>query len=90
MARYFMHLRDGTDELLDPEGREFPSLAALRVAVLFAVRDLLIGDVRNGVMDLRFRIDAEDESGNIVHTMPFKHALNIIPEGPMLPTAVAA
>jgi hypothetical protein len=82
-----MHLRDGTEELLDPEGREFSNLAALRVAVLFAARDLLVGDVRNGVMDLRFRIDAEDERGNIVHTMPFQHAVSIIPECSMLPAA---
>jgi hypothetical protein len=82
-----MHLRDGTEEPLDPEGREFPSLVALRNAVLFTARDLLSGDMRKGVMDLRFRIDAEDEGGKIVHTMPFKHAVNIIPEGPMLPAA---
>ena len=89
MARYFMHLRDGTDELLDPEGREFQSLAALRNAVLFTARDLLMGDMRNGIIDLRFRIDAEDEGGKIVHTMPFKHALNIIPEDPTLSAAAA-
>jgi hypothetical protein len=85
MARYFMHLRDGTEELLDPEGKEFPSLGALRDAVLLTARDLLMGDVRNGIMDLRFRIDAEDEGGRIVHTMPFKHAVNIIPEGSVAP-----
>jgi hypothetical protein len=85
MARYFMHLRDGTEELLDPDGREFPSLAALRDAVLVTARDLLTGDVRDGVLDLRFRIDAEDEAGTIVHTLPFKHAVNIIPEGSAAP-----
>ena len=26
------------------------------------------------------RIDAEDENGSIVYTLPFKHALSIIPE----------
>ena len=79
MARYFMHLRDGTEELLDPEGREFPSLGALRDAVLVAARDLLMGDIRDGLIDLRFRIDAEDDGGAIVYTLPFEHALNIIP-----------
>ncbi|HEY8591915.1 MAG TPA: hypothetical protein VIL42_03510 [Sphingomicrobium sp.] len=79
MTRYFMHLRDGTDELLDPEGREFASLAALRDAVLFTARDLLVGDIRDGLLDLRFRIDAEDEGGAIIYTLPFEHAVNIIP-----------
>lgn len=80
MARYFMHLRDGTDELLDPEGLEFANLDALRKAVLTSARDLMTGDVRGGVLDFRFRIDAEDESGTVVYTLPFKHALQIIPE----------
>ncbi len=80
MARYFMPLRDGTEQLLDPEGREVPSIDALRKAVLVSARDLMTGDVREGVIDLRFRIDVEDESGDIVYTLPFKHAVNIIPE----------
>jgi hypothetical protein len=77
-----MHLRDGVDELLDPEGQEFAHLDALRKAVLFSARDLLAGDVRNGIIDLRYRIDAESAQGEIVYTLPFKHAFNIIPEPP--------
>ncbi len=80
MTRYFMHLRDGTEEMLDPEGIEYSSLNALRKAVLISARDLMTGDVRDGVLDFRFRIDAEDENGVIVYTLPFKHALNIIPD----------
>ena len=80
MPRYFLHLRDGSDELLDVDGSEFADMEALRNGVLFTVRDIMAGDIRNGVLDLRFRIDAEDEGGELVHSMPFKHALNIIPE----------
>lgn len=90
MPLYFMHLRDGTEELLDPDGRDFPSLGALRDAVLFTARDLLKGDIHDGLLDLRFRIDAHDESGAIVHTLPFKHAVNIIPDNPVLPVLAAA
>jgi len=80
MPRYFLHLRDGTEELLDPEGSELDSLEALRKSVLVTVRDLMAGDMRQGVLDLRFRIDAEDADGVIVYTLPFKHAVNIIPD----------
>jgi hypothetical protein len=80
VTRYFMNLRDGTEELLDPEGVEYDSLDTLRLAVLEAVRDLMSGDVRRGLIDLRFRIDAEDADGVIVYTLPFKHAVNIIPD----------
>ncbi len=87
MARYFMNLRDGTEELLDPEGTEYGSLDELRKAVLASVRDLMAGDVHGGVIDFRFRIDAEDAEGRIVYSLPFKHAVNIIPEaGESLPS----
>jgi hypothetical protein len=79
MAKYFMHLRDGTEELLDPEGMEFETLDEMRKAVLVTVRDLMAGDMRAGVLDLRFRIDAEDGDGTIVYTLPFKHGVTIIP-----------
>jgi hypothetical protein len=77
-----MHLRDGTEQLLDPEGLEFASLDAARKATLVAARDLMTGDIRDGVIDFRFRIDVEDEAGEIIYTLPFKHAVNIIPELP--------
>ena len=48
--------------------------------MLFAVRDLISGDVRGGVIDLRFRIDAEDREGAIVYTLGFAEALKIIPD----------
>ncbi len=80
MTRYFMNLRDGTEELLDPEGVEFETLDALRKAVLVAARDLMCGDMVAGILDFRFRIDAEDEAGAIVYTLAFKHAVNIIPD----------
>ena len=78
MPLYFMNLRDGTSELLDPEGREFPSLATLRSAVLMTARDLMIGDIHIGLLDLRFRIDAEDDAGTIVYSLSFEDAISII------------
>lgn len=80
MARYYLHLRDGTDELLDEEGIEYESLDLFRTAVMRSARDLLSGDIKGGVVDLRFRIDAQDEQGAIVYSLPFKHAFSLIPE----------
>ena len=80
VARFFMHLRDGADDLLDAEGTELLDLEAVREKVLAAARDILAGDLRNGVIDLRYRIEAENESGEIVYSLPFKHAFSIIPE----------
>jgi hypothetical protein len=75
-----MHLRDSVDELLDPDGQEFANLDAPKAAVLFSARDLIAGDVRNGIIDLRYRIDAENSDGEVIYTLPFKHAFTVIPE----------
>ena len=80
LARYFMNLRDGTEELLDPDGVEFATLDLMRASVMNTARDLICGDIMRGVLDLRFRIDAENGAGKIIYTLPFKHALSIIPE----------
>jgi hypothetical protein len=65
--------------LLDPEGVEYSDLDELRKKVLIAVRGLISEDVKSGMVDLRFRIDAEDREGVIVYTLDFEKALKIIP-----------
>jgi hypothetical protein len=80
VTRYFLHLRDGSDEVLDPEGIEFVDMDSLRLAVMKNARDTIAGDVQNGLIDLRYRIDAENEAGQVVYSLPFKHAVNVIPE----------
>ena len=80
MARYYMQLRDGTDHLLDPDGIESADLDELKKKVLIAVRGLMSEDIKGGVVDLRFRIDAEDREGIIVYTLAFAEAVKIIPD----------
>jgi len=75
-----MHLRDSVDELLDPEGVDLPDLEAVRTAVLLAARDMLAGDIRQGLIDLRYRIDAENEEGGLVYSLPLQHAFTVVPE----------
>jgi hypothetical protein len=82
MLRYFMHLRDSDSEVLDPDGCDFESLAELRIAVLNCARDCLMNDLRSGVLNLRYRIDAEDGGGALIHTLPFKDAFTLILETP--------
>jgi hypothetical protein len=79
MTRYFLHLRDHIDEIFDAEGIDLPSLDALKKAVIEAARDIMTGDLRNGVLDLRYRIDAQDEQGAVIFSLPFQHAISIIP-----------
>lgn len=78
MARYFLHLRDGTDEVLDLEGTKYGSLGAVQAATLDGARDLMREDLRTGRLDLGFRIDAEDDMGIVVHSLSFAHAIEIL------------
>jgi hypothetical protein len=79
MSHYFFHLRSQVDDLRDAEGLDFVDLNAVKNAMLEAARDIMVGDLRTGTIDLRYRIDAEDDGGAIVLSLPFEHAVNIIP-----------
>lgn len=77
MTRYFFHLRDHTDQLLDPEGFDCPDASAVADQALKSARDLIAGDAITGEIDMRYRIDVEDTSENIVHSLEFEDAVAI-------------
>lgn len=78
MGRYFFHLRDDVDDLLDPEGLELPDLQAAHDQALRAARDTLSHEIKSGCIDLRYRIDVEDEAGRLVLTLPFAAAFEVL------------
>jgi hypothetical protein len=81
MAKYYLHLRDHTGEILDSEGVELTGIEAVKKVVLEGARDLLSSDLKSdGMVDLRCRIDAEDRHGEVIHTLKFKDAFHFIPE----------
>ena len=77
MRRYFMHLIDSTDMLLDPDGLELPA-EAVACTALRAARDCMAGDVHNGRLDLRCRIHVHDDTGEVVHQLAFHDAVEIL------------
>jgi hypothetical protein len=78
MPKYFMHLRDGEDEVLDPDGTVMAE-DAVPAAALAAARDCMAGDVRRGRIELKHRIDVCDEAGAIVYSLDFADAVDIVP-----------
>lgn len=78
MPRYPMHLRNGTDELLDLDGMDL-TLEAVPTAALRAARDRIAHDVMNGRIECKYRIDVEDEHGTIVHSLAFADAVEFVP-----------
>ena len=78
MTRFFMHLRGGSDEFMDPEGIEMP-LAGVASAALRAARDCIAWDVRDGLLDMNYRIDVNDEVGTLVYALRFSDAVAFTP-----------
>jgi hypothetical protein len=74
---YYFHLRDGTDVLLDPDGRLLPSLAAVAGAALLEARAIISAEAKGGKISLDQSIDVEDEAGEVVHTITFADAVQI-------------
>ena len=78
MARYYFHLRDGVDVLLDEEGRELTDEAAIGPAALIEVRSIISDDARGGQIRLDQRIDIENSARVIVYSLAFKDAVEIV------------
>jgi hypothetical protein len=78
MTLYFFHLRDGVDILLDPEGREIESADLIAGIALKEARAIIGDEARSGTILLDKHIDVEDESGTVVHRLPFTDAVKIV------------
>jgi hypothetical protein len=77
MAIYYFHLRDGSDVLLDPEGRELADMEAIIEAALHEARGILAADLQIGRLKLDQMIDVEDKVGEVVHRLRFADAVTI-------------
>lgn len=78
MARYFFHLRDGQDVLIDPEGREIADPSQIPGLALKEARSLISQDVMAGQIRLDFAIDVLDETGSVAHHLAFREAVAIV------------
>ena len=75
--RYFFHLRDGQDQLLDPDGRELASLEAVQAATLREARSLISHDALDGHIRLDQRLEVQSRDGRVVHTLSLADAVTI-------------
>ena len=77
MAKFYFHLQDGTDQLLDPEGVECATPKVVAAKAMDAARDIIAADAKSGDIDMTCRIDVEDTSDKIVHSLEFEEAVRI-------------
>lgn len=75
---YYFHLRDGQDVLLDPDGRDLPSLQAVHAATLREAREIIGHDARDGRIKLSYHIAVEDADGRVIHHLEFEDAVTVV------------
>jgi hypothetical protein len=80
MAKYYFHLCDGTDVLLDADGREIDS-NAIPPAALAEARAIVAADAATGHIFLDQAIEVHDAAGKIVHRLEFQDAIQVTREG---------
>lgn len=76
MAKYYFHLCDGTDVLLDPDGREL-DCTMVKNAALNEARALIAADVQSGRICLDQRIEVHDRDGAVIYRLPFEDAVMV-------------
>jgi hypothetical protein len=79
VAKFYFHLRDGVDILIDEEGRQLDSVEAVTDVALREARSIISCDAIEGHIRLDLRIDVEDASGVVVHSLAFMEAIVIVP-----------
>jgi len=75
MHSYLFHLRDGSDVLIDPDGRSLPDLDAVAAAALREARAIVSADALGSTINLLLEIEVEDENGVIVHRLDLRDAV---------------
>ena len=78
MPRYYLHIRNGTGFVADPEGTVVPSLEEARLRAIEGARSLLSAELCTGELDLRGRIEIADERNHVVLVVPFHNAVRIL------------
>lgn len=77
MPRYFFHLSDGVNHLIDPDGREISDPALIPHFALKEARAIISQDALNGAIHLGQFIEVRDESNEAVHRLLFRDAVTI-------------
>ena len=77
MPSYHLHLINAHVDADDSEGHDLPTLDAARAMAIEGIRGFLGEELSRGTLDLRGRIDIEDDAGAVLMTVPFSEAISI-------------
>lgn len=76
MAKFYFHVINDID-VPDDEGQVFDNLAAAHLRAIDYARDLASAAVRQGRLDLKHRIEIEDDTGKVLATVTFEDAVEV-------------
>lgn len=77
MARYFFHLVDGQETLIDPDGREVADESSLGDLAIRDARAIISHDALAGHVRLNQSIEVRDRKGRLILRLPFRDAVSI-------------
>ena len=77
MPRYYLHIHNSSGFVEDEEGHEQPDLRAARDKALDGIRSLLAEEVRQGMLDLRGRIEIAGDTQQILSIVRFAEAVDL-------------
>ena len=77
MPRFYFHISNGHGFIEDEEGVELPDEQAARSNAIEAARDVMAGDLREGLLDLGWFIEVEDEAHRLLFTLTFAEAVTV-------------
>ena len=75
MARYYFHIKDGTDLIKDQEGTELATPDAARVQALRSARELWADAIKSGKPLGADAVVIADEQGGTLTFVPMNEAL---------------
>ena len=75
---FYFHLHDRFGAVPDPDARELDSLDVARAQALKGARSIICEDVRDGIVVLTGRVDVHDGAGELVLSLPFKEAVELV------------
>jgi hypothetical protein len=77
LARYFFHLCDGRDMLIDPEGLEIADGSQIGEFALKEARAMIGQDALSGRIMLDQFIEVRDDTGKLIHKIEFRDAVTV-------------
>lgn len=78
MPRYFLHLLNSIGYAADEEGRELADLDVARRKAIEGIRSIVSEEVKDGLIDLRGRIDVADQDGRVLLVVRFSEAVELV------------